>query len=77
MLALLALAAVRLRWPMALPLVWLFNVAGTLDMFYAIFQGTQHAIAEHLGAAYFIPILAVPALLVTHYLIFRLLLRKS
>ena len=48
-----------------------------LDMFYAILQGTQNAISEHLGAAYFIPILAMPALLVTHYLIFGLLLRKS
>ena len=30
-LAFLALAAVRLRWPFALALVWLFSVEGSLD----------------------------------------------
>ena len=75
--ALLTLGAVRLRGNAALPLVWIFNIMGTLDLGYAVFQGTRHAIASHLGAAYFIPILAVPVLLVTHYLIFRILLRPE
>ena len=30
-----------------------------------------------LGAAYFIPIFGVPLLLVTHVLVFRLLMRKQ
>lgn len=32
LLALLAIAALRQAWPLAIPLVWLFNVEGTLDL---------------------------------------------
>ena len=35
-LAFLALAAVRLRWPFALALVWLFSVEGSLDLVKAV-----------------------------------------
>lgn len=48
-----------------------------MDLLNAVYQGLQFVPNGHLGAAYFIPILIVPALLVTHYFVFRLLLRGS
>jgi hypothetical protein len=74
--AILALVA-RVSW--VIPLVWVFNVWGTLDFLYAIYQG-QIGVgigAGSLGAAFFIPTVVVPALLVTHGLIFWLLLRSK
>ncbi len=76
-LALLALVALRSRWSLAIPLVWIFNVEGTLDMLYAVSQGVRHTDAGQLGGVVLIPILIVPLLLVTHMLIFRLLLRNE
>jgi hypothetical protein len=78
--AILAIAAVfsltyRTRW--AIPLVWLFNLWGTIDLLNAIYQG-QIGVGigpGSLGAAFFIPTVIVPALLITHGLIFRLLLQ--
>ena len=76
-LALLALVALRSRWSLAIPLVWIFNVEGSLDMLVAVSQGVRHTDAGQLGGVVLIPILIVPVLLVTHVLIFRLLLRKE
>ena len=78
--AILAIAAVfslryRTRW--AIPLVWLFNLWGTIDLLNAIYQG-QIGVGigpGSLGATFFIPTVIVPALLITHGLIFRLLLQ--
>lgn len=77
-LALLALAALRTRWAGAL--VWIFNIFGTADLLNAFYQGSRISLANTpgiLGAAYFIPVLAVPLLLVTHVLVFRLLTRRQ
>jgi hypothetical protein len=77
-LAFIALAALRSRF--AEPLVWLFNIVGTLDLLNAFYQGNAISLANApgvLGAAYFIPIFGVPLLLVTHVLVFRLLMRKQ
>jgi hypothetical protein len=71
-LAMLALVALRGGWSAAVPLVWLFNVVGALDLLYALVQGVRFQV--ELGAAYYLPTFLVPALLVTHALIFRLLL---
>lgn len=70
-LALLAIVALRSRWAVALALVWIFNVGGTLDLIYALVQGIR--LQVQLGAAYYIPVVAVPALLVTHAMIFAML----
>lgn len=77
-LAYLALLAVRHRWRLATPLVWLFNVVGTLDLVNAFVQGARHHIQpDQLGVMYFIPTLRVPSIYVTHFMIFALLLRRS
>lgn len=57
-------------------LVWLFNLWGTADLLYAFYQGLIGVGIRpgQLGAAYFIPTTVVPLLLITHGLVFRLLL---
>ncbi len=72
LLALLALMGVRRNWAIAPAQVWLFNVFGTADLIIAVSLGLSYTPDGHLGAAYFIPVLAVPAYLVTHALIFKL-----
>jgi hypothetical protein len=77
-LALIALAA--LRTSLATPLIWIFNLVGTADLLNAFYQGNQISLANRpglLGAIYFLPVLGVPLLLVTHVLVFRVLLRKD
>lgn len=63
----------------ALLVTWLFNIWGTADLLNALFQGVWRISADSqgpglLGAAFFIPTVFVPALLITHGLIFWLLL---
>jgi hypothetical protein len=74
LLALIALASLRSR--LGIPLVWLFNVWGSADLLHAYYQGRIGVGIDpgQLGAAYFIPTVVVPLLLVTHVLVFRLLL---
>jgi len=77
-LALMALAALRTSW--SGPVVWIFNIFGTADLLNAFYQGYRIRLALApglLGVFYFIPIFAVPLLLVTHVLGFRLLMRKQ
>jgi len=72
--ALLALAGLKSR--LGFPLVWVFNLWGTADLLHAFYQGNAVGLDPgHLGAAYFILTVLVPLLLVTHALVFWLLLR--
>jgi hypothetical protein len=76
--AVLALVAlVGLRSPLGIGLVWVFNLWGSADLLYAFYQGRVGVGFEpgQLGAAYFIPTVVVPLLLITHALVFRILLR--
>ena len=63
-----------LAWAGALPLVWLFNIVGTVDLLNALRQNVAIA---HLGAAWYIPTFLVPVLLVTHFMMFAWLLRRG
>jgi hypothetical protein len=66
----------RASW--AIWLVWLFNIWGTADLLFAFYQG-QFGVqvdASMLGAAFFIPTVVVPPLLIMHGLIFWLLVRR-
>jgi hypothetical protein len=75
-LALLAMAA--LRTALGMPLVWIFNIWGSVDLLNAFYQGnTNGMLAGQLGATYFIPTAIVPLLLITHWLMFRLLLQRE
>ncbi len=78
LLAFLAIIALRAGWPFALALVWIFNIEGTLDLVNVTVQGiAADATRYQLGAAWLIPTFFVPALWVSHVLVFVLLLRKS
>ena len=78
-LAMLALLTVRIR-----PLFWLlvvaFNFAGVVDLILSYYHAVQvrlPLLAGQLGAAYAIPILYVPLLMITHVAAFYLLLRPQ
>ncbi|MBW8813288.1 MAG: hypothetical protein JF588_07655 [Caulobacterales bacterium] len=78
LLAMLALAAIRVR-----PLFWLlvvaFNAMGAVDIVVDYAHGVQVGLPERagsLGAAYAIPMLYVPILMITHVAAFRLLLQS-
>jgi hypothetical protein len=59
-------------------MVWVFNIVGTVDLLNAFYQGIRLGIDPGLqGAAYFIPTVVVPLLLVTHVLVFCILLRRD
>jgi len=76
-LAVVALMA-GLEGKLGIILVWVFNVWGTGDLINAFYQGFRVGLEPgQLGATYFIVIGIVPLLLITHGLVFRLLLRGN
>jgi hypothetical protein len=77
--AVLAFAAIPLVLRgnrLAKPMVWIFNVFGTLDLLTAITFATVYNAPTAMGPAYWIPAFWVPLLLVTHYVTFVLLRRR-
>jgi hypothetical protein len=55
---------------------WIFSVWGTVDLLNAFYQARSGGLlAGQLGAAYFLPTLVVPLLLITHVVAFRILLQ--
>jgi hypothetical protein len=75
-LALLALVGLRHRFGAVA--VWVFNIWGSADLVYAFYQGGRFGLEPgQLGATYFIPTVVVPLLLITHALMFRLMLQGA
>ena len=75
LLALLAIATLGSR--LGITVVWVFNIIGTVDLLNAYYQANRLGVGMRpglQGAAYFIPTVLVPLLLVTHALVFRILL---
>jgi hypothetical protein len=76
MLALLSLLLLSSR--AGIVIVWIFNLWGSVDLLDAFFHANRAALeAGQLGAAYFIPTALVPLLLITHGMMFALLLRPQ
>ncbi|MEO6841396.1 MAG: hypothetical protein ABI192_11580 [Bradyrhizobium sp.] len=76
-LAMLALLTVRIR-PLFWTFVVAFNLVGAADLIINYIHAVQvglPAVAGELGAAYVIPIIYVPLLMITHVVAFYLLLR--
>jgi hypothetical protein len=70
--ALLAIATLGSR--LGTIIVWVFSIVGTVDLLNAFYQGNRLGMMPgQQGAAYFIPTVLVPLLLVTHGLVFRIL----
>ena len=77
-LAWLAAFALRLRPGWALPLVWLFNLVGIADLLFAMYEGAVTGLPFfHLGVYWLLLTLYVPLLLVSHIIVFWLLLRAA
>jgi hypothetical protein len=77
LLALLALACVRTGNAAAVPLVWLFNIVGLLDLIYANVSTFKDRVdPTYLGVSYYLAVLNVPAMVVVHVVIFAYLLRR-
>jgi hypothetical protein len=75
-LALLAIATLRRQ--IGTIFVWMFNIVGAADLLYAFYQGNRTGLEPGLqGAAYFIPTVLVPLLLMTHVFVFRILVREG
>ncbi len=74
-LALLSLATLRFRGGVVM--AWVFNLWGAFDLLSAFYRGAIVGLVPgELGATYFIPTLLVPMMLITHALVFRILLRR-
>src|SRR5919204_820239 len=75
-LALLSLMS--LRSAPGVLIAWIFNVWGSLDLVNGFYEANATGLSPgQLGAAYFIPTLIVPLLLITHGLAFRVLLQHQ
>jgi hypothetical protein len=79
LLAILALLTLRVR-----PLFWMFvaafNIVGSIDLlldYYHAISGGLRTMPGQLGAAYFLPVIIVPALMITHVAAFYLLIRSN
>ena len=73
-LALIALATLQSR--VGIAIAWIFNLWGSFDLLSAFYHGgTAGLMPGQLGAAYFIPTVLVPLMLITHALAFRILLQ--
>lgn len=75
-LALAAIAALRARSSVGIPLTWLVTVVGLVDFVNAFAQARTAGVVADLGAAYYIPIVVVPAAVVAHVMTIRLLLSR-
>ena len=73
LLAILSLVALRRNWGAAIPIIWIFNIVGSLDLMNALSQAES---VPYLAGTWYIPTFWVPILLVSHVMIFIRLLRR-
>lgn len=78
-LAMLALLTARIR-PLFWAFVVAFNLVGIIDIIFDYYHAIQLGLplmAGQMGAAYAIPIIYVPLLMITHFTAFYLLMRPQ
>lgn len=75
-LALAAVIALKQRWRFAIALTWLFNSVGILDALRNVVIGIRLSVIAHMGAVLYELVIGVPLILVTHVMVFALLLGK-
>jgi len=77
-LAIIATAGLARTANWANATVWMFNVWGLADLLFAFYKGARINLEPGaLGAGFYIVTALVPALLVSHALIFELLIRSN
>lgn len=59
------------------PLLWVFNILGLADLLLAFIDGPRYNIVPFLGPTYFIVVFYVPILLLTHFMVFKLLVKSK
>jgi len=74
-LALTSCVLLRNKLSAGIILAWITNLVGLSDFIYGFYQGVKQLVP--LGPAYYIPIIANPAMYVAHFLMFVLLIRHS
>jgi hypothetical protein len=68
----------RGAWRVAIPLVWVFNLWGFLDLLNALRSVVQTNLPSfNLGAVYFIYTFYAPVVLATHLMIFWILIKSK
>jgi hypothetical protein len=78
LLAIIAVVALARHASWALPAVWVFNVWGAADLLLAYVQGGRLDVPPGaFGATFYIPTAIAPPMLVTHFLVFRVLTRRT
>jgi len=78
LLAMIAALALESRASWAEAAVWVFNIWGAADLIFAFYRGKQGGLQPgELGAAYYLVTAVVPVILVSHALVFGLLLRRT
>lgn len=78
-LAILALLAIRVRWLFFL-FVISFNTVGVIDLVVNYYHAIRISLPAHAGlfsSAYWIPVIYVPLLMITHISAFYLLIRRQ
>jgi len=76
-LAVVTLLALRARLGAAIPLVWLTNIVGTVDLANALVGGVRYDVASlGMGSFWYVVTILVPILWIAHLLAFALLLRR-
>ena len=77
-LAIVATVALARAANWSIAAVWIFNVWGAADLLFAFFRGARVQLDPgSLGAGFYIVTALVPPLLVSHALIFKLLMRSE
>jgi hypothetical protein len=78
LLAIVAIIGLARRASWALPAVWVFNLWGAADLLLAYVQGGRLDIPPGaFGATFYSPTAIAPPMLVTHFLVFRVLTRRT
>jgi hypothetical protein len=76
-LALAAVVALRRRWPAARALAWACSLVGAGDLAIALPHAASIGAARFLAAQWYVPVLGVPLMIVSHVLAFWTLRRKT
>jgi hypothetical protein len=74
-LALLAVVALRRRWPSAHAIAWACNLVGVADLAIAVPHAARVQAARFLFAQWYVPALGLPLMIVSHTLALRMLAR--
>lgn len=61
---------------LAIGSVWVFNIWGFLDLLYAGFLAAKLQISDYIGVIFFVFTLYAPLLVVSHIVVFKLLIRN-